>query len=41
VLLEGKVDSEFKKEQAEKVTGNVKGVLAVKNNIEVAQNSET
>jgi osmotically-inducible protein OsmY len=41
VLLDGKVDSQFKKEQAEKVTSNVKGVLAIKNNIEVSQEGES
>lgn len=41
VTLEGKVDSEFKKEQVEKVTGNVKGVLVIKNNIKVTENSDS
>lgn len=39
VLLEGTVDSEFKKEQVETVTRDVKGVLAITNNIEVSQGS--
>lgn len=41
VILEGKVDTEFKKKQIEKVSSNIKGVLEVKNNIEVTQNNES
>ncbi|MGK7369287.1 MAG: BON domain-containing protein [Candidatus Halalkalibacterium sp. M3_1C_030] len=41
VTLDGKVDSQFKKEQTEKVASNVKGVLAIKNNLQVTEESET
>lgn len=39
VVLEGTVNSEFKKNQAEEVARDVKGVLAINNNIEVTQGS--
>ena len=40
VLLDGKVNSGFKKEQVEKVISNVKGVLAINNEIEVDENMD-
>ncbi|NGP75400.1 BON domain-containing protein [Balneolaceae bacterium YR4-1] len=39
VVLEGTVNSVFKKNQAEEVARDVKGVLAINNNIEVTQGS--
>lgn len=41
LVLKGTVDSQFKKDQAEEVARNVKGVLAISNNIVVAQGSES
>ena len=40
-VLEGEVDSQFKKKQIEEVASNVKGVLAIKNNISVIESTET
>lgn len=41
VLLDGKVNSEFKKKHIEEVASNVKGVLAIKNEIEVVEDMDT